>query len=112
MVRDAERTLQFLEAVFAAERLRVYPREDEPGIAHAEARIDDTVIMMGEVPDTTEAHIHVYVPNAEETFAKAVSAGGEVVQELQRSGDGDHRGGVADGNGIVWWISTQEEYRG
>ncbi len=112
MVRDAERTLQFLEAVFSAERFRVHQREDEPGIAHAEARIDDTVIIIGEVPNITETHIHVCVPNAEETFAKAVSAGGQVIQELQRSGDGDHRGGVADGNGIVWWISTQQEYRG
>lgn len=112
MVRDAEVTLRFLEAVFEATRLRVHRREDGLGIAHAEARVDDTVIMMGEVPDTSEAHIHIYVPNVEQTFTKAVSAGGKVVQNLQRSGDGDHRGGVADGNGIVWWVSTQEEYRG
>lgn len=112
MVRDAEKTLRFLESVFAAERLRVHPREDAPGIAHAEARIDDTVIMMGEVSDTVEAHVHVYVPNVEETFARAVAAGGKVVQALRRSGDGDHRGGVADGNGIVWWVSMQEPDQG
>lgn len=111
MVRDAELTLTFLEAVFDANRLRVHRREDGPGIAHAEARIDDTIIMMGEVPEATEAHIHVYVPNVERTFEKAISEGGKVVQELRRSGDGDHRGGIADGNGIVWWISTQEDYR-
>lgn len=111
MVRNAELTLKFLEAVFNAERLRVHNRKDGPGIAHAEVRIDDTVIMMGEVPEASEAHIHVYVREAEKTFAKAVAEGGKVVQELKRSGDGDHRGGVADGNGIVWWISTQEDYR-
>jgi len=111
MLRDAEKTLQFMEAVFAATRLRLHPRENGPGVAHAEARIDDSIIMMGEVPDASEAHIHVYVPNAEETFAKAVAEGGKVVQDLTRSGDGDYRGGIADGNGIVWWISTQEEYR-
>lgn len=111
MVRDAETTLKFLEAVFTAERLRMHPRENGSGVAHAEARIDDTVIMMGEVPDAMEAHVHVYVPSVEETFAKAVAAGGKVVQDPRRSGDGDHRGGVADGNGIVWWISTQEDNR-
>jgi uncharacterized glyoxalase superfamily protein PhnB len=111
MVRDAEKTLQFMEAVFAATRLRLQPRENGSGVAHAEARIDDSIIMMGEVPDASEAHIHVYVPIAEETFPRAVAEGGKVVQDLTRSGDGDYRGGIADGNGIVWWISTQEEYR-
>ena len=109
MVRDAETTLKFLENVFGAERLRVHRRDDGPGIAHAEARIDDTIIMMGEVPEASEAHIHVYVPDAEATFSNALAQGGKVVQELRRSGDGDYRGGIADGNGIVWWISTQEE---
>jgi PhnB protein len=111
MVRNAELTPKFLGSVFNAERLRVHDREDGPGIAHAEARIDDTIIMMGEVPEANVAHIHVYVREAEKTFAKAVAEGGKVVQELKRSGDGDHRGGVADGNGIVWWISTQEDYQ-
>lgn len=111
IVRDAEATLRFLEAVFSATRLRVHHRKDGAGIEHAEARIDDTVIMMGEMPDAGEAHVHVYVADAEATFAKAVDAGAQLVQELGRSGDGDYRGGVADGNGAVWWISTQEEVR-
>lgn len=111
MVRDAEAALRFLEAAFSASRLRVHYRADGIGIEHAEARIDDTVVMMGEVPDAGEAHVHVYVVDAEASFAKAVAAGGTVVQDLRRSGDGDYRGGVADGNGTVWWISTQEEDR-
>jgi uncharacterized glyoxalase superfamily protein PhnB len=109
IVRDAEATLRFLEAVFDATRLRVHHRVEGGGIEHAEARIDDTVVMMGEMPDAGEAHVHVYVPDASATFAKAIRAGGTVVQELRRTGDGDHRGGVADGNGPVWWIPTQDE---
>lgn len=112
MVRDADATLRFVETVFGATRLRVHYRENGQGIEHAEARIDDSVIMMGEVPEAAEAHIHVYVPDAVAAFERGLSAGGTVVQPLRRSGDGDHRGGIADGNGIVWWISTQEEYRG
>lgn len=112
IVRDAEATLRFVETVFGATRLRVHHRENGQGIEHAEARIDDSVIMMGEVPEASEAHIHVYVPDAAAAFERGLSAGGTVVQPLRRSGDGDHRGGIADGNGIVWWISTQEKYRG
>ena len=37
LVTDAEKTLQFVEAVFGAKRLRVFPRDDGDGIAHAEA---------------------------------------------------------------------------
>ncbi len=110
IVRDAEATLRFLEKVFAATRLRVHPRAGG-GIEHAEARVDDSVIMMGEMPDADTAHVHIYVAEADATFARAVEAGGQVVQEMTRSGDGDYRGGIADGNGIVWWISTQEEYK-
>jgi uncharacterized glyoxalase superfamily protein PhnB len=108
LVRDAETTLRFVEAVFGATRLRVHLRENGLGIAHAEARIDDSVIMMGEAPEAVEAHVHVYVPDAVAAFERGLSAGGLVVQELGRSGDGDHRGGIADGNGVVWWVSTQE----
>ena len=108
IVRDAEATLRFLEQVFGATRLRVHHRPGGNGIEHAEARVDDTVIMMGEAPDAGDAHVHIYVPDADVAFAAAEAAGGSVVQPLQRSGDGDYRGGIADGNGAVWWISTQE----
>lgn len=110
IVRDAEATLRFLEEVFGATCLRLHKRPDGNGIAHAEARLDDIVIMMGESPDASGANVHVYVPDVESTFAKAVAAGGQIVQEPRRAGDGDYRGGIADGNGIVWWISTQEEH--
>lgn len=108
IVRDAEKALAFMEAVFDAERLRVFPREDGSGVMHAEARIDDTVLMMGEAPGAGEALVHVYVPDPEAAFEKAQARGAEVIQPLQRKGDGDYRGGVSDGNGVQWWISRQE----
>jgi uncharacterized glyoxalase superfamily protein PhnB len=112
MVRDAQTTLRFVETVFGATRLRVHHRKNGNGIEHAEARIDDSVIMMGEVTESVVAHVHVYVPDALAAFERGLAAGGTVVQDPRSAGDGDHRGGIADGNGIVWWISTQEEYRG
>ncbi|MBV0892769.1 VOC family protein [Paracoccus sp. Z118] len=106
-VRDAERTLAFLQAVFGAERLRVIPRPGG-GVMHAEARIDDTVVMMGEVAEAPDSQVHVYVPDVLAAFERAKAAGGTVVQPPERAADGDHRGGITDGNGTVWWISTQE----
>jgi hypothetical protein len=45
IVADPEAVLDFCVKVFDAERLRVIPYGDR--IAHAECRIDDTVLMMG-----------------------------------------------------------------
>ncbi|MBA4492512.1 VOC family protein [Paracoccus sp. S1E-3] len=108
LVADAEAALGFMETVFGAERLRVEPRKDGPGIAHAEARIDDTVVMMGEMPDATSAHVHVYRADVDDCFTRAIGAGGKVVQPAAEQPDGDYRGGVADPTGTVWWISSQQ----
>lgn len=106
IVRDAEKTPVFLVDVFGAERLRVIPDEGG-GILHAEERIDDPVVMMGQMPDGADSNMHVYVADAETTFERARRAGGVVVQPLQRKGDGDYRGGIADGDVAIWWISQQ-----
>ena len=108
IVRDAERTLQFLEQVFGATRLRMIPR-DGGGIVHAEARVDDSVIMIGEMPGGPDTNVHVYVADVDAAFARAMAAGGTVVQEPVRKDDPDYRGGIADGNGTVWWIAHQME---
>ena len=108
IVRDAQKTLAFVEVVFGAERLRVIPSADGKGIMHAEARVGDSVVMMGEQPEGTDCNVHVYVSNVEAAFDRAKNAGGNVAQELERKGDGDYRGGIADGNGTVWWLSQQD----
>lgn len=110
IVQDAERALAFMEAVFDARRIQVIPREGG-GTMHAEAWIDDTVVMLGEAPgggaaDASDINVHVCVPDAVATFDRARAAGGTVVQEPGRGPDGDMRGGISDGNGTTWWIST------
>lgn len=109
LVGDAEKTLTFLETVFGAERLTVHRSADGAGIAHAEARIDDSVIVLSEMAEIGRALVHVYVSDPDEAFARALDCGAEVVQPLRRAGDGDYRGGVSDGNGVQWWISQHED---
>ncbi|MGJ8618633.1 MAG: VOC family protein [Sulfitobacter sp.] len=107
IVKDARATLAFLKAVFDASELRVIPCKNDDGIMHAEARIDDTVIMIGEMPNGPDANIHVYVADPETTFQRALNHGGTEIQPLTDSGDGDLRGGVKDGDGTTWWIAKQ-----
>ncbi len=106
IVPSAEKTLGFLEKTFGATRLRVIVG-DGGRVMHAEAKLDDTVIMMGEMPDALPAHVHVYVIDPDAAFARGLAAGGSVVQAMEDKPDGDRRGGIADANGIVWWIATQ-----
>ena len=46
IVADGRAQLAFIKAVFDAEPSLVVP-SDSGGVAHAEVRIDDTVLMMG-----------------------------------------------------------------
>jgi uncharacterized glyoxalase superfamily protein PhnB len=54
--------------------------------------------------------LHLYVPDVDAAFARAIEAGGISVREPeQRDGDPDRRGGVKDPSGNTWWVSTQVE---
>jgi PhnB protein len=108
VVDGAQRTVDFLVAVFAAEPLRMHPVGERLG--HAEVRIDDTVLMLADGMDGWPAiasHVHLYVPDVDATWTRALAAGAEPVQPPAEKGDGDRRGGFRDAGGTTWWISTQ-----
>lgn len=109
IVDGASRTLDFLARVFDAVELRRFPAEDGK-IVHAEARIDDTVVMLADAANgwpAVPAHVHVYVPDVDATYRRALEAGAESVQEPVKKDDEDRRGGVKDAGGTTWWIATR-----
>ena len=109
IVRDAARTIRFLKDVFDATELRSYPNE-EGKLMHAEVRIEDSIVMMGDAAPSwpaLDAHVHVYVPNVDVTYKKALAHGATSVQEPVKKQDEDKRGGVKDPGGTTWWISTR-----
>jgi uncharacterized glyoxalase superfamily protein PhnB len=60
----------------------------------------------GQVP-AFPVWLHVYVPDVDATYRRALAAGGVSVQEPSQQGDPDRRGGVKDPAGNTWWIATQ-----
>lgn len=111
IVNGADRLIEFLQEVFDAVPLRRFT--DPSGkIMHAEVRIDDTVLMLADGAEgwpAMPAHIHIYVPDVDETYRRALDSGAESVQVPVKKDDADKRGGVKDGSGTTWWIATQVE---
>jgi uncharacterized glyoxalase superfamily protein PhnB len=112
VAKGAQRVIDFLRKTFDAEPLRRYDNPDGT-IMHAEVRIDDTVVMIadggGPYPPFP-VWLHVYVPDVDATYRRALEAGGISVEEpKQKPSDPDRRGGVKDHGGNTWWIATQVE---
>lgn len=105
IVADAEPALSFIKAVFGAEPLMVH-RTSAGNIGHCEIRIEDSILMLGEMPGAAGVNLHVYVPDVDAAFARALAAGGTQVQPVVDKSDGDRRGGVRDPSGTTWWLAT------
>jgi uncharacterized glyoxalase superfamily protein PhnB len=79
-------------------------------VMHAEIRIGDSVVMLGEAGGQWPAiptFLHVYVDDVDAVYRRALDAGGVSVQAPAQKGDQDKRGGVQDPGGNTWWIATQ-----
>ncbi|MFQ5986473.1 MAG: VOC family protein [Thermoplasmata archaeon] len=111
VVPGAKELIGFLEHTFGGE---VTERFDEPDgrVSHAEVRIGDSIVMMGEPTERTEtqpAHLYVYVNNTDDTYDRALKAGAVSLMEPKDQFYGDRNAGVKDAFGNVWWIATHVE---
>jgi PhnB protein len=110
MAEGAQRVVDFLGAVFDATETRRFDLPDG-SIMHTEVRIDDTVVMIADAGGSSPAFpvwLHVYMPDVDATYQRALAAGGVSVEEPnQKPNDFDRRGGVKDPAGNTWWIATQ-----
>ena len=111
MVDDAKRMINLLTELFDAKVHRRYEKPDGK-IMHVELQIDDSIIMMSDSTAQYPANkywMHVYVPNVDETFKKAVSLGCEIVDEPKaKENDPDKRGTFKDFAGNMWSVATQQ----
>jgi uncharacterized glyoxalase superfamily protein PhnB len=111
-VDDAERLIDFLKSAFGAhETLRV-PREDGT-VLHAELQIGDSLLELGEAEKSETAPwkampgaVHLYVPDTDATYRRAIMAGASSTQEPYDTSYGDRTAGVIDPCGNRWFIAT------
>lgn len=110
IVPEAQRFVDLMKALFDAIELRRFPMPDG-SIAHAELMLDDTVIMLGQASEKwppVPMVMHVYVPDVDTAYAKAIELGCEAVEpSKQRDGDPDRRASFKDYAGNWWSVGAQ-----
>ena len=117
IVRGAAQAITFYQRAFGAVELF---RLDGPGgtIGHAEIRIGDSPVMLADgmdgFPDPLTlggagTSLHLYVPDVDAAFARAIAAGATVRRPVADQFYGDRTGTLTDPFGHVWSLATHVE---
>ena len=78
------------------------------GGMHAEVSIGDSIVMIGgaEHIEPKPTAIHLYVPNVDEVYERALKAGAKSLMPVVDQSYGERSGGVEDPQGNRWYIAT------
>lgn len=112
VVADVRQVIDFVKQAFGAEELSPPMEMPNGRIMHAEIRIGDSPIMLGEASGEhkpTPAMLYLYVPDVDAVYRKAVAAGGTSIMAPADQFYGDRNAGVKDAAGNQWWIGTHKE---
>jgi PhnB protein len=107
-VPDADAEMAFLKAAFGAIEVSVNRNADRT-MMHAELRIGDSLVMLGQAGDQANAlpaAIYLWVEDVDRTYAKALDAGATSESQPEDKPYGHRNAGVVDRNGITWWIGS------
>jgi PhnB protein len=100
--------IEFLQKAFGAEE--VYRAQSPDGtIPHAQVRIGDSTIGIGEAHGPYQpmpSTLHLYVPDADAVYQRALQAGATSIQPPADQPYGDRSGGVRDPFGNRWFVAT------
>jgi PhnB protein len=111
VVTGAEKLIKFLEQAFGGKCVEKM-QGPAGAVAHAEVKIGDTIVMLGEQNERAKAYnatLYHYVTNVDETHRRAVDAGAKVLIEPTNMFYGDRAGAVIDPCGNHWHIATHIE---
>jgi PhnB protein len=104
----AEPLIAFLKRAFGAEEIAKHAMPNGV-IMHAEIRVGDSVVEMGEshgVYEQMESMFYLYVPDMESVYRRALAAGATSFQEPTDQPYGDRNAAVKDNFGNKWYIAT------
>jgi PhnB protein len=111
-VRSCDKVIEFLRQAFGAEVSHSPIKRPDGKIMHAQVKIGDSCVMLGEESEqakATASTLYLYVPDVDRAYQQAVKAGGKSVMEPADMFYGDRCGGVKDGSDNSWMIATHRE---
>jgi uncharacterized glyoxalase superfamily protein PhnB len=107
-LRDAHKMISFLETTFGAETLGV-AKSPEGAVLHGTIRIGNATLEIDEAQGESQpmpCHLHIYVPDTDAAYSRAMAAGATSVEVPQDKEYGDRSAGVKDAWGNSWYIAT------
>ena len=119
-VRGGEKAIEFYKKAFGAEEIGRMYGPDGKTITHAELRIGDSRLFLGdEIPAFGNrspeslggcgCSLYLYVEDADAVFKRAVGAGAKMKGPVVDMFWGDRCGAVTDPFGHEWSIATRKE---
>ena len=119
-LKDTAAAIDFYKKAFGAEEVCRMPGPGGQGVMHAEIKIGNSAIMLGdEWPDypvrspesvgATTGSLHIYVEDVDAAFQKAVSAGATASMPPADMFWGDRYAKVVDPFGHFWGLATHIE---
>lgn len=107
-VKRAEELVEFVKEVFGG--VEVFRTTGSAGGLHAEVTIGESKLMIGgyETVEEIPTALHLYVPDADAVYQRAIEAGATSLEEPVDQFYGDREAGVKDPSGNVWWIATHK----
>ncbi len=118
--KDVEKAIGFYTRAFGAEERMRFLAPDQKGIMHAELKIGDSIIMLGEEhphmgchgPESlggTPVSLYLYVEDADHIFSQALAAGAKADKPVEDMFWGDRCGTLTDPFGHKWNVATHKE---
>jgi PhnB protein len=119
-VRNGAEAIEFYKKAFGAEEIMRVPAPDGKSLMHAEIRVGNSRIMLGDespamgclAPVTLGGpggSLYVYVPDVDAAFKRAVAAGAKALMPVTDMFYGDRFGQVEDPSGHRWGLATHVE---
>ncbi len=113
VAQDADALIEFLTKTFGAEETFRSGPGSEGGL-HCEVKIGDSMLMVGgggagmkwrgtPMPSA----FHIYVPDCDATYARALEAGATSIDEPKDQFYGERSAAVKDAAGNSWYIATR-----
>jgi uncharacterized glyoxalase superfamily protein PhnB len=119
-VRNGAEAIEFYKKAFGAEEIMRVPGPDGKSLMHAEIRVGNSRIMLGDespamgclAPVTLGGpggSLYVYVPDVDAAFKRAIAAGAKALMPVTDMFYGDRFGQVEDPSGHRWGLATHVE---